>query len=89
MSFRSVFFCVAYMYMLTIGWLVCLGSIYILGSVFWFCIYTGRIHAKRESSSKLIFYDLRGESTKIQVMADSRLDELTYMYMYMSLKANI
>ena len=33
----------------------------------------GRIHAKRESGAKLIFYDLRGESVKIQVMADSRL----------------
>ena len=32
----------------------------------------GRIHAKRESSSKLIFYDLRGEAMKIQVMADAR-----------------
>lgn len=33
----------------------------------------GRIHAKRESSSKLIFYDLRGEGVKLQVMADARL----------------
>ncbi|KAI2804384.1 hypothetical protein RDWZM_007802 [Blomia tropicalis] len=32
----------------------------------------GRIHAKRESGSKLIFYDLRGEGTKIQVMANAR-----------------
>ena len=30
----------------------------------------GRVHAKRESGSKLIFYDLRGEGTKIQVMAN-------------------
>ncbi|CAL1290358.1 unnamed protein product [Larinioides sclopetarius] len=29
----------------------------------------GRVHAKRESGAKLIFYDLRGEGTKIQVMA--------------------
>lgn len=29
----------------------------------------GRMHAKRESSKKLIFYDLRGESVKLQVMA--------------------
>jgi lysyl-tRNA synthetase class 2 len=29
----------------------------------------GRIHAIRESGAKLIFYDLRGEGTKIQVMA--------------------
>ncbi len=27
----------------------------------------GRIHAIRESGAKLIFYDLRGEGTKIQV----------------------
>lgn len=32
----------------------------------------GRIHAKRESSTKLIFYDLRGEGVKLQVMADAR-----------------
>nr|CAH7761012.1 unnamed protein product [Callosobruchus chinensis] len=32
----------------------------------------GRIHALRESSSKLIFYDLRGEGTKIQIMATAR-----------------
>ncbi|XP_023232776.1 lysine--tRNA ligase-like isoform X1 [Centruroides sculpturatus] len=31
----------------------------------------GRIHAKRESSTKLIFYDLRGESTKLQIMANA------------------
>lgn len=31
---------------------------------------TGRIHAKRESGSKLIFLDLRAEGTKIQVMAN-------------------
>lgn len=30
----------------------------------------GRCHAKRESSQKLIFYDLRGEGCKIQVMAN-------------------
>lgn len=30
----------------------------------------GRVHAKRESSSKLIFYDLRGEGVKLQVMAE-------------------
>ena len=29
----------------------------------------GRIHAIRESGAKLRFYDLRGEGTKIQVMA--------------------
>lgn len=32
----------------------------------------GRIHAKRESSSKLIFYDLRGEGVKLQIMADAK-----------------
>jgi len=29
----------------------------------------GRIHAIRESGAKLIFYDLRGESVKLQIMA--------------------
>jgi lysyl-tRNA synthetase class 2 len=29
----------------------------------------GRIHAIRESGAKLIFYDVRGEGTKVQVMA--------------------
>jgi len=29
----------------------------------------GRVHAIRESGAKLIFYDVRGEGTKIQVMA--------------------
>ncbi|XP_026575573.1 lysine--tRNA ligase isoform X1 [Pseudonaja textilis] len=32
----------------------------------------GRIHAKRASGGKLIFYDLRGEGVKLQVMANSR-----------------
>ncbi|EHA97333.1 Lysyl-tRNA synthetase [Heterocephalus glaber] len=32
----------------------------------------GRIHAKRASRGKLIFYDLRGEGVKLQVMANSR-----------------
>lgn len=31
----------------------------------------GRVHAKRESGAKLIFYDLRADATKIQVMANS------------------
>lgn len=35
----------------------------------------GRIHAKRLQGPKLIFYDLRGEGTKIQVMADARASE--------------
>jgi len=30
----------------------------------------GRIHAKRESSQKLLFYDVRGEGVKIQIMAN-------------------
>ncbi|XP_022059036.1 lysine--tRNA ligase isoform X1 [Acanthochromis polyacanthus] len=33
---------------------------------------SGRIHAKRASGAKLIFYDLRGEGVKLQVMANSR-----------------
>ncbi|XP_069073568.1 lysine--tRNA ligase isoform X1 [Pleurodeles waltl] len=32
----------------------------------------GRIHAKRASGMKLIFYDLRGEGVKLQVMANSK-----------------
>ena len=32
----------------------------------------GRIFTKRASGSKLIFYDLRGENQKVQVMADAR-----------------
>lgn len=35
-----------------------------------FCL--GRVHAKRASGAKLIFYDLRGEGVKLQVMANSR-----------------
>ncbi|EDO45972.1 predicted protein [Nematostella vectensis] len=35
----------------------------------------GRIHAKRASGSKLLFYDLRGEGSKLQVMADARASE--------------
>lgn len=31
----------------------------------------GRIHSHRESSKKLIFYDLRGEGVKIQIMANA------------------
>lgn len=34
--------------------------------------YLGRIHAKRAAGGKLIFYDLRGEGVKLQVMANSR-----------------
>lgn len=35
----------------------------------------GRVHAIRESGAKLIFYDLRGEGVKLQVMANARLYE--------------
>ncbi|KAK5620419.1 Lysine--tRNA ligase [Crenichthys baileyi] len=33
---------------------------------------SGRIHAKRASGAKLLFYDLRGEGVKLQIMANSR-----------------
>ncbi|KAI5704371.1 hypothetical protein M8J75_004629 [Diaphorina citri] len=33
----------------------------------------GRVHAIRESGTKLMFYDLRGEGLKIQVMANARM----------------
>lgn len=33
----------------------------------------GRIFAKRESGAKLVFYDLHGETNKLQVMANARL----------------
>ncbi|XP_071370443.1 lysine--tRNA ligase isoform X1 [Centroberyx affinis] len=36
---------------------------------------SGRIHAKRASGAKLLFYDLRGEGSKLQVMANSRTYE--------------
>lgn len=32
----------------------------------------GRIHAIRESSTKLIFYDLRGEGVKVQILANAK-----------------
>ncbi|XP_055711703.1 lysine--tRNA ligase isoform X4 [Phlebotomus papatasi] len=35
----------------------------------------GRVHAIRESGAKLIFYDLRGEGVKLQVMANAKLYE--------------
>ncbi|CAG2108592.1 unnamed protein product [Medioppia subpectinata] len=35
----------------------------------------GRVHAKREAGQKLIFYDLRAEGVKIQVMANAKLYE--------------
>ncbi|XP_067445231.1 lysine--tRNA ligase isoform X1 [Thunnus thynnus] len=33
---------------------------------------SGRVHAKRASGAKLLFYDMRGEGVKLQVMANSR-----------------
>lgn len=33
----------------------------------------GRVHSIRESGAKLIFYDLRGEGVKLQVMANAKL----------------
>lgn len=46
----------------------------LLVKIYYFIItkYLGRIHAKRPSGAKLIFYDLRGEGVKIQIMADQR-----------------
>lgn len=35
-------------------------------------IFSGRVHAIRESGPKLIFYDLRGEGVKIQVMTNAK-----------------
>ncbi len=32
----------------------------------------GRIFSKRQSGASLIFYDLRGDGQKIQIMADAR-----------------
>ena len=43
-----------------------------------YILYTGRIHAKRLSGAKLIFYDLRGEGVKLQVMADAKASEQDY-----------
>lgn len=45
-------------------------------SVFLLFFSLGRIHAKRASGGKLIFYDLRGEGVKLQVMANSRYVEI-------------
>ncbi|XP_075241316.1 lysine--tRNA ligase-like [Convolutriloba macropyga] len=35
----------------------------------------GRIHSKRASGKKLVFYDLRGEAVKIQIMANEKYYE--------------
>ncbi|CAH3130018.1 unnamed protein product [Porites lobata] len=40
---------------------------------------SGEVHAKRLSGAKLIFYDLRGEGVKIQVMADARASEQDFL----------
>ncbi|XP_058802752.1 lysine--tRNA ligase isoform X1 [Phymastichus coffea] len=36
------------------------------------CSIAGRIHSIRSAGAKLIFYDLRGEGVKVQVMANAR-----------------
>ena len=46
----------------------------------------GRIHAKRLSGPKLIFYDIRGEGVKLQVMADKRASEQDYEEIHNKLK---
>jgi len=46
----------------------------------------GRIHAKRLSGPKLIFYDLRGEGVKIQIMADQRASEQDFGYIHGKLR---
>jgi len=43
---------------------------------------SGRIHAKRASGQKLIFYDLRGEGVKLQVMADARSSEQDFAHIH-------
>lgn len=43
---------------------------------------TGRIHAKRVSGAKLLFYDLRGEGVKLQVMANSRYTRVDMVRKY-------
>ena len=32
----------------------------------------GRIYSKRASGAKLLFYDLKAEGAKVQIMADAR-----------------
>ena len=41
---------------------------------------SGRVFAKRESGAHLIFYDLRGEGLKLQVMADARLANAMFLW---------
>ncbi|XP_016838168.1 lysine--tRNA ligase isoform X1 [Nasonia vitripennis] len=46
-----------------------------------FCSIAGRVHSIRRAGAKLIFFDLRGEGTKVQVMANARhyYDEEKYV----------
>lgn len=46
----------------------------------------GRINSKRASGSKLLFYDLKAEGTKIQIMADARWVATHWMRVQDSLK---
>lgn len=46
----------------------------------------GRIHAKRLSGQKLIFYDLRGEGLKIQIMADLRSSKQDFFAIHNKLR---
>lgn len=46
----------------------------------------GRIHAKRPSGQKLIFYDLRGEGVKLQIMADERASEQDFAEIHNKLR---
>ena len=46
----------------------------------------GRIYSKRASGAKLLFYDLKAEGCKVQIMADARyasqllIPACTYMF---------
>ncbi|XP_019864333.1 PREDICTED: lysine--tRNA ligase-like isoform X1 [Amphimedon queenslandica] len=46
----------------------------------------GRIHAKRESGSKLIFYDVRGEGVKIQVMCNAKFTDQNFEELHSQIK---
>ncbi|CAB3996965.1 lysine--tRNA ligase isoform X2 [Paramuricea clavata] len=46
----------------------------------------GRVHAKRLQGPKLIFYDLRGEGTKLQIMADARVSEQDFADIHNNLR---
>lgn len=49
-------------------------------------LFLGRIHAKRESGTKLIFYDLRGEGIRLQVMANVKLVTWILAFLYVENK---